>query len=61
MIDGDNQQQIAYEAITAAIYALAKENYDVVSCLEEQGAILHEGKSVDDAKELFEVQCDQLL
>ena len=47
--------QERYKPITAAIFALAKENYDVVSWLEEQGAIDHQGKSVYQARKMLEL------
>ena len=49
--DGKVDQQ---DLTTAAIYALVKENYDIVAWLEQQGATAHKGKSAKDARTLLE-------
>eukprot|EP01084_Bolivina_argentea_P009760 18214_1 len=41
--------------ITAAVYALAKENYDIVNWLENQGAEAHKGLTVEDAKKMLKI------
>ena len=41
------------QLITAGIFALAKENYEVISWLEQQGAIHHKGISVEDARKML--------
>ena len=38
------------KAITAGFYALAEENIDILSLLEEQGPIVHKGISAEEAR-----------
>eukprot|EP01084_Bolivina_argentea_P258245 435298_1 len=41
--------------ITAAVYALAKENYDIVNYLESKGAEAHLGLTVKDARQMLQI------
>ena len=44
--------------VTAAVYALARGNHDIISWLEEQGAKDHKGVSRDQARDMLELSQD---
>eukprot|EP01083_Nonionella_stella_P090537 252902_1 len=45
----------AKRSATAAVFALAHENHDIVQWLEEKGAVTHKAFSVEDARKLLKI------